>query len=241
MKISKMNRLTLFFLLPFVALLADSQWRSERPSDEITFRLVTDFLPKHIAPDRAMSTRLQVRKVLSHPLKEKTGNLPAAFQADKEFLLQSATLEKINPPAISEESFEYRWIIRDPGKDALYLVAPKPIILLDRNRIFSIYVRGADHNHNLTAVFSAPGQPKQELFICSLDFKGWKRFEVVIPPFLHRRNPSKNRRYELYFHGLKLQTYFREQPGTITFNLGPLIIMADVSENKIPGAQMKDF
>ena len=241
MKVRKIRRIAFSLLLPCVALFADSQWRSEHPSDEIAFRWVTDFLPQQIMPDRAMSTRLQVRKVPSYPSKEKNGNLSAAFQADKDFLMQSAVIEKLSSPVISEESFEYRWIVRDPGKDVLYLTAPKPIILLDRNRIFSIYVRGAEHNHNLAAVFSAPGQTKQELFICSLDFKGWKRFEVTIPSFLHRRNPLKNRRYELSFYGLKLQTYFREQPGTITFNLGPLIIMADISENKIPGAQMKNF
>lgn len=208
-------------------------------SDPVTaFRLVTDFNLKQIAPDRNYLHQVVARVTPVHPTTDKHGELKPLFEADAQLVLQTTQQEKKTPFTSAAKSIEYRWNVERPGKDVLYIKPRKEIFLPDRNRIFSFYVRGAQHAHQIFAVFRGPNKIQQEIFVCSLDYTGWKRFEVVIPPYLRLRNPLKYNRFELYFMGLKVQSHFRDQPGTSVFNLAEMFIMADTSDKKIPGADM---
>lgn len=173
-----------------------------------------------------------------HPVSDKRADLKPLFDADVDLVRQTLKIEKKPDFAPAGKSVEYRWNVERPGKDVLYIKPAKEIFLPDRNRIFSFYVRGAGHAHQVFAVFRGPNKIQQEIFVCSLDYTGWKRFEVVIPPYLRLRNPLKYNRYELYFLGLKVQSYFRDQPGMSVFNLAEMFILADTSDRKIPGADM---
>lgn len=213
-------------------------WYGLRPDAVTAFRLVTDFNLKQIAPDRNYLHQVTARAVAVHPTTDKNTELKPLFDADSELVRQTYKNEKKADFATTGKSVEYRWNVERPGKDVLYLKPKKEIFLPDRNRIFSFYVRGAGHAHQIFAVFRGPNKIQQEIFVCSLDYHGWKRFEVVIPPYLRLRNPLRYNRFELYFLGLKVQSYFRDQPGTSVFNLAEMFIMADTSDKQIPGSDM---
>lgn len=215
-------------------------WYGLSADDTTSFRLVTDFSLKQIAPDRNYSHQVSARMTLVHPATDKKSDLKITYTNDTDLVQQSLKLASRPPASFPLQSAEYRWNVARPGSDVLYLRPKKEIFLSDRNRIFSVYVRGAQHAHQVFAVFRGPNKIQQEIFVCSLDFSGWKRFEVVIPPYLRLRNPLKHNRFELYFNGLKIQSHFRDQPGMSVFNFAEMFIMADTSDNKIPGADMKD-
>lgn len=215
-------------------------WYGLRPDDVTAFRLVTNFNLKEIAPDRNYSHQVVARVTPVHPTTDKKAGATDFFNEDLGFVKKTSEIAKKPVPEFAGKSVEYRWNVERPGKDVLYIKPRKNIFLPDRNRFFSFYARGAGHAHQVFAIFSGPNKIQQEIFVCSLDFTGWKRFEVVIPPYLRLRNPRKHNRYELYFQGLKIQSFFRDQAGTSVFNLAEMFIVADTSDNKIPGAEMKD-
>lgn len=216
----------------------DIFWYGQKSDDTTAFRLVSDFGLKHIAPDRNYAHQVSARAAPVHPLSDKKADLKATFEADLALVNDTLKREKKNALPANNRSTEYRWNVERPGKDVLYLRPKKEIFLPDRNRVFSFYLRGAQHAHQVFAVFRGPNKIQQEIFVCSLDYTGWKRFEVVIPPYLRLRNPLRQNRFELYFNGLKIQSYFRDQPGMSVFNLAEMFIMADTSDKKIPGYDM---
>lgn len=216
----------------------DEYWYGLKPDAVTAFRLVSDFNLKQLAPDRNYLHQVSARVTPVHPVSDKRADLKPLFDADVDLVRQTLKIEKKPDFAPAGKSVEYRWNVERPGKDVLYIKPAKEIFLPDRNRIFSFYVRGAGHAHQVFAVFRGPNKIQQEIFVCSLDYTGWKRFEVVIPPYLRLRNPLKYNRYELYFLGLKVQSYFRDQPGMSVFNLAEMFILADTSDRKIPGADM---
>lgn len=228
----------LYFCGAVIALASptDQFWMGQIPDATTVFRLVTDFDLKSIAPDRNSLHHINARTVAVHPSTDKKSTVKEAYARDREWVLRSQEKNSTLPQTTT--SVEYRWQVQKPGSDVLYLQSKRTIFLADRNRMFSLYVRGAGHPHQVYALLHGPNRIQQEIFICSLDFQGWKRFEVVIPPYLQLRNPLKQNRYELYFAGLKIQSHFRDQPGTSVFNLAAMFIMADISEKKIPGADM---
>lgn len=210
------------------------------PDETTVFRLVTDFDLRRIAPDRNSLHQINARMVPVHPSTDKKTEIKNAFAQDSEWVLRSK--EKTAAILQASTSAEYRWHVQRPGKDVLYIQPKNEVFLADRNRMFSLYVRGAGHPHQVYALLHGPNRIRQEIFVCSLDFHGWKRFEVVIPPYLQLRNPLRQNRHELYFTGFKIQSHFRDQPGTSVFNLAAMFIMADTSDRKIPGADMpKEF
>lgn len=215
-----------------------SHWYGLRPDKTTAFRLVTDFDLKSIAPDRNFGHQVVARRVTIHPTNDKKGDARELFESDQKLLDESLQLQKQRARTWVRESTEYRWNVGRPGNDVLYITPLKKILLTDRNRIFSFYARGAGHAHQVFAIFQGPNRIQQEIFICSLDFSGWKRFEVVIPPYLRLRNPRKYNRYELFFSGVKVQSYFRDQAGTSVFNFAEMFIVADTSDKEIPGSQM---
>ncbi|HRP70033.1 MAG TPA: hypothetical protein PLY93_10920 [Turneriella sp.] len=202
------------------------------------FRLVTDFNLKEFAPDRNSLHHVNARMTSVHPTKDKKKYLEANFANDLEHVNDTLAIEKRAALTPTYASAEYRWNVMHPGKETLYIQPQRTFFLPDRNRIFTMYIRGAGRAHHVFALFEGPNKIKQEIFVASLDFKGWKRFEVVIPPYLRLRNPKKYNRYELYFLGLKVQSYFRDEPGTSVFNLAEMFILADTSDRLIPGADM---
>jgi len=209
----------------------------QQPDDTTVFRLLMNFDLKSIGPDRNYLHQVSARMTPVHPTTDKKGQLKEAFEKDLELVKRSANTKEAGTPRLPA-SAEYRWHIQAPGKDVLYLKPAREIFLPDRNRMFAVYIRGAGHAHQVYAIFRGPNRIQQEIFVCSLDYQGWKRFEVVIPPYLQLRNPLRQNRYELFFLGLKIQSHFRDQPGTSVFNLAELFIMADTSDKKIPGADM---
>jgi hypothetical protein len=215
-----------------------SFWYGQTPDDVTAFRLLSDFQLKHIQPDRSVLHQVSARMTPVHPTSEQHGSLKETFIADWQRIQATDLIEKRKPSDYVAQSAEYRWNVEHPGKDVLYLKPQKELFLPDRNRVFSFYVRGAQHAHQLFAIFRGPNKLQQEIFVCSLDFRGWKRFEVVIPPYLRTRNPLRQNRFELFFQGLKIQSHFRDQAGMSVFNLAQMIIMADTSDKKIPGANM---
>jgi len=235
---------TIFFLTLFSITLTakdskDSQfWYGLTPNPATAFRYVTDFNLKEFAPERNLLHHVSARIKPVHPAKDVKSDLKKAFEADIALVNKSRALEKKEPFAPSYTSVEYRWNVIKPGQDTLYILPQKPIFLSGRNRIFSIYIRGANHAHQFFAIFEGPNKIKQEIFVASLDYQGWKRFEVVIPPYLRLRNPKKYNRYELYLTAIKVQSFFRDQPGTSVFNLAEMFILTDTSDKLIPGADM---
>lgn len=217
---------------------ASSFWFGQTADDVTAFRQVTDFQLKAIQPDRNYLHQVSARMTPVHPTNEKDGNTKEAFMTDWQLVQKTHQLAGQVATDLSAQSVEYRWNVERPGKDVLYLKPRRELFLPDRNRVFSFYARGAQHAHQLFALFRGPNGLQQEIFVCSLDFMGWKRFEVVIPPYLRVRNPLKQNRFELYFKGLKIQSHFRDQSGMSVFNLAQMFIMADTSDKKIPGADM---
>lgn len=210
----------------------------QQPDDTTAFRQVTDFNLRQIAPDRNYLHQVSARMTPVHPLTEKKATMKNAFEADLDLVRRSAPTNEKPAAGAKQGSPEYRWHVQSPGKDVLYLKPARELFLPDRNRMFAVYIRGAGHAHQVYAILRGPNRIQQEIFVCSLDYQGWKRFEVVIPPYLQLRNPLKQNRYELFFLGLKVQSHFRDQPGTSVFNLAEMFIMADTSDKKIPGAAM---
>lgn len=217
-------------------------WFGENAGDSIAFRFVTRFDLSEMIPDRNYLHTVSARRVPVHPTREKSSAVAKAFAQDvQNVVLSNPKLKESLGGENTQSSTEYRWHVTHPGKDVLYLKpAKKEIFLPDRNRIFSFYARGAGRAHQVYAIFRGPNQVRQEIFVCSLDFKGWKRFEVVIPPYLRLRNPQHYNRFELFFEGLKIQSFFRDPAGTSVFNFAAMIIMADTSDKNIPGAAMPD-
>jgi hypothetical protein len=220
----------------------DQFWYGQTTDKVTAFRLVSDFAIKSIAPDRSYSLQVSTRMTPVHPLSDKSTEIQKAFTADAALVSATLQAEKKASFKSAGRSAEYRWTVAHPGKDVLQIKPRREILLPDRNRIFSFYVRGAGHAHQIFAIFRGPNRIQQEIFVCSLDYTGWKRFEVVIPPYLRLRNPQHQNRFELFFRGLKIQSHFRDQPGTSVFNLAEMFIMADTSDKQIPGAAMpQDF
>jgi hypothetical protein len=236
------NRRLWPFVLAFALVAANepatSFWYGQTADDVTAFRQVTDFHLKAVFPDRSFLHQVSARMTPVHPTNDKNAAAKDAFMNDWQLVQKTESLAGRQPAAFSAQSAEYRWHVERPGKDVLYIKPRKELFLPDRNRIFSFYARGAQHAHQIFALFRGPNRLQQEIFICSLDFSGWKRFEVVIPPYLRSRNPLKQNRFELYFQGLKVQSHFRDQPGMSVFNLAQMLIMADTSDKKIPGADM---
>lgn len=216
----------------------DQFWMGQQPDATTAFRMVTDFSLQQIAPDRNYLHQVSARMTPVHPLTDKNGTMKEAFERDIDLVRRSAPRTENTAVPAKAGSAEYRWHVHAPGKDVLYLKPAREIFLPDRNRMFSVYIRGAGHAHQVYAILRGPNRIQQEIFVCSLDYQGWKRFEVVIPPYLQLRNPLRQNRYELFFLGLKVQSHFRDQPGTSVFNLAEMFIMTDTSDKKIPGADM---
>ena len=243
-----MRRLWLILCLPLVTTLWATNWRGITPSKIYDIMLLEDFENK---VSWYIKTRQSInaygRFIKKEPLYPDSKNsylkqTDQLFSTDDRLLRESAGLHQRNQPDPAKFSFEVQAFFNQPGHDSLELRPRrgKPHRIKGRPRSVAMWVYGVNKKHTLFALFSNHTQKVYPVKISRLDFVGWERLEVVIPPHIQRRNPAYSNQFDFQFVGLKVVSNARETPGLFLFNFDNVMVLVDREEEVYPGSKISD-
>lgn len=121
------------------------------------------------------------------------------------------------------------------GYNEIYILAQKPIPIEGITKIISVWVAGRNYNHTLKVIIKDFFDNKFELTLGKLNFQGWKKMQVAIPP----QNPDgtsgiiqRNYHYNNYMGikviGFKIECDLMESYGTYYMYLDDLRAVTDL-------------
>lgn len=99
------------------------------------------------------------------------------------------------------------------GPHELVLSPVKPIQIEGLAKTMSLWVVGRNYNHVLKIIISDYFGHKKELTVGKLNFMGWKKLTVAIPPAILQDEYHYSGRSGIQFHGIKLEFDMMETYG----------------------------
>ncbi|MBN1520543.1 MAG: flagellar filament protein FlaA [Spirochaetales bacterium] len=88
----------------------------------------------------------------------------------------------IDPKIADQYSFGVRVDFFRRGFNQVYVLAQKPIPIEGISKIVSVWVAGRNYNHVLKLIVVDAFNKQFELTLGKLNFQGWKKLSVAIPP-----------------------------------------------------------
>ena len=109
------------------------------------------------------------------------------------------------------------------------LVSPvKPIQIEGLAKTLSLWVVGRNYNHVLKVIISDYFGQKKELTVGKLNFMGWKKLTVAIPPSIRQDEAHFSGRSGIQFHGLKIEFDMMETYGEYYVYFDDLRVWTDL-------------
>ena len=99
------------------------------------------------------------------------------------------------------------------GPHELMVSPVKPIQIEGLAKTLSVWVVGRNYNHVLKIIISDYFGQKKELTVGKLNFMGWKKLTVAIPPSIRQDEYHYSGRAGIQFHGLKIEFDMMETYG----------------------------
>jgi hypothetical protein len=100
------------------------------------------------------------------------------------------------------------------GYDSFALYPVKPIPIAGTSKIISVWVIGRNYNHELKVILADYYGNLLELPLGKLNFSGWKKLSVAVPPQVVQSNYHFTDKEGLKFIGLKVECNADEAYGT---------------------------
>ena len=227
-------------------------WRGLKPSKTFDFMVLEDFeqkIPWQIKTKQAIQAygrfvkKEPIFPAARSPYKKE---INAFFNAELDHVRKSAALHNRPPIKDPTYSYEVQCFFSNPGRDVLDIAPPLrvgerlPPTISGRPRAFAIWVFGVNKKHSLYAIFSNVTGKRYRVLVSQLNFYGWERLEVTLPPYIQRRNPRNSNRFDFKFHGLRIASHASAEPGLFLFNFDMVVVMIDRSFSRYAGSQIKD-
>lgn len=112
----------------------------------------------------------------------------------------------------------------------------RPLAIPGISKLISVWVVGRNFNHNLKVVVEDNFGKRLTLPMGKLNFSGWKKLTVAIPPTLDQRNPHYNNRLGIKIVGFVIEPELAETYGNYFVYLDDLRVVTDLfaEENRDP-------
>lgn len=99
------------------------------------------------------------------------------------------------------------------GPHQLVVSPVKPIPIEGLTKMLSLWVVGRNYNHVLKIMITDYFGQEKELTVGKLNFMGWKRLSVAVPPSVRQDEFHFSGRSGIQFHGLKIEFDMMETYG----------------------------
>jgi len=224
-------------------------WRQLEPGENLAIGLYDDFEERvswKITVQHAIEPI--IRFVQSKPVDADVDYFPdqvvvGAWEKELELLQQSAKIH--NSPVLNEQRFsqELQFFVSRPGLDYAVIEPDEKFKhdIHDRPIAVSIWVYGSGKWQALYFLFSSVHHNRIPVKIADMNFYGWRRFEVIVPPFLQERNKRDQNRYRFRIEGLKLVSSSHGEKGLCSVAFDMITYLVEVDKlQKLPGADISD-
>jgi hypothetical protein len=141
----------------------------------------------------------------------------------------------IDPKVADTQAFGAKVEFFKRGFNTVYILAQKPIPIEGISKTISIWVVGRNYNHTLKIIVSDFFNNQFELTMGKLNFQGWKKMAVAIPPQnpdgltgIIQRNFHYNSLMGLKIVGFKIECDPMESYGTYYVYLDDLRAVTDL-------------
>lgn len=112
----------------------------------------------------------------------------------------------------------------------------RPLAVPGISKLISVWVVGRNFNHNLKVVVEDNFGKRLVLPMGKLNFSGWKKLTVAVPPSLDQRNPHYNNRLGIKILGFVIEPELTETYGSYFVYFDDLRVVTDLfaEENRDP-------
>ena len=122
------------------------------------------------------------------------------------------------------------YIKRNMGSFAIFPVKPLPIEGITKT--FSVWVVGRNYNHNLKILIKDYFGRDQELSIGKLNFMGWKKLTVAIPPRIIQSEHHFSNLRGIQFMGFRVDSNLQESYGSYYIYFDDLRAVTDMFDEE---------
>ncbi|RME88000.1 MAG: hypothetical protein D6767_10930 [Candidatus Hydrogenedentota bacterium] len=245
--------LTLFLsvsiLLPQNKLVQKAIWRGLSPSKKFeVFFIPSSFEYTQWEIISKGAVRSYIKTIQKNPefprsdQNKKQMFLKQAYMLDKQYIQKSALLfsrEKMN----FSKSLEARLFFFRPGQEKAIL-RPREgrygIYLQGRPLAIALWINSSRCKHSLVAIFQDSYGRMGELSLGNLDFYGWNRIEVPIPPRFQKRDPKNKKLYGIYFKEFQIISSPKAEPGLCRLTLWGTMFLLDKTQMSYSGSEIPD-
>lgn len=112
------------------------------------------------------------------------------------------------------------------------IYAKNPIYVPGVVKILSVWVVGRNKNHTLSLIIRDMDGKIKKLPFGKLDFNGWEKLEVIIPPDINQVDPSGSL-HGLYFIGYLINTDFEDTVGRYYIYFDDMRVISDVMDEAL--------
>ncbi len=141
----------------------------------------------------------------------------------------------IDPKVADQYVYGVRTEFFRRGMHDLYILAQRPIPIEGITKTISVWVVGRNYNHTLKLIVSDFFNNQFELTLGKLNFQGWKKLSVAIPPQnpdgrtgIIQRNYHYNNQMGLKIVGFKIETDLMESFGSYYIYFADLRAVTDL-------------
>ncbi|RPJ07023.1 MAG: flagellar filament protein FlaA [Spirochaetaceae bacterium] len=114
------------------------------------------------------------------------------------------------------------------GANSFYIRAEKPIPIPGTSKMMSMWVVGRNYNHVLKVILQDFYGNLFELTVGKLNFSGWKRMAVSIPPAIDQVDFHYSTREGIKFVGLKVECDMMEAYGSYYIYFDDIAVETDL-------------
>lgn len=126
------------------------------------------------------------------------------------------------------------------GNNVFSVLPIKPIPIAGTTKIISLWVVGRNYNHELKIIVADFYGNKAELSVGKLNFSGWRKLSVAIPPQITQSDFHYTAKEGLKFVGLKVECNPEEAFGTYYLYFDDISAETDLFSLKVRDADDMD-
>ncbi len=122
------------------------------------------------------------------------------------------------------------------GNTTISIAPVRPLQVPGITKTISVWVVGRNFNHRLNVVVEDFFGRRSTLPMGTLNFSGWKRLTVAVPPTVEQRNPHYNNQQGIQIVGFTIEPNMLEAIGTYYVYLDDLRVWTDLfsEDNRDP-------
>ena len=127
-----------------------------------------------------------------------------------------------------------------PGKESYLLIPREKLRLHGQLHSASLWVHSNMYLHRLFLLFVNADGRKVTVDAGLLNWHGWRRLSIKLPPSLFRRGRRATRRYTHFFTGFLIKSHPRQDAGDFALQFDNFLILSDFRELKGGGMEYQD-